>query len=168
MKHIPNLLDALKHFYGITLDPREAGYITPEGEYLDFSNRHLTGKSSGKRLAPHYKCPGVNFFNGYCLLEDHPELAEYCFCDKYLMSETGCIRVNRDDWDDLKNYASFVGEVTIPQVKALAGMFLGKCLIIEPEGHYERGTVFEDLRMRDLLDWFKEIDALKEAEDEDS
>lgn len=163
MKHIPNLLEALKHFYGITLDPREAGYITPEGEYLDFSNRHLTGKSSGKRLAPHYKCPGVNFFNGYCLLEDHPELAEYCFCDKYLMSETGCIRVNRDDWDDLKNYAQFIDKVTIDQVKALAGMFLGKCLIIE--GSCDNGTVFQDLRIKDLLDWFKEIGALKEVDD---
>lgn len=166
MKQIPNLLKALKHFYGITLDPREAGYITPEGEYLDFSNRHLTGKSSGRRLAPHYKCSGVNIFNRYSLIEDHPELTEWCFCDTYLMRETGCVRVSRDDLDDSRNYASFVGKVTLPQVKALAGMFLDKCLMIEPEGRYEKGTVFCSVRMKDLLNWFKEVDALKETEND--
>ena len=162
MKHIPNLLDALKHFYGITFDPREAGYITPDGEYLDFSGRHLSGKSSGCRSEPHYKCPGVNFFNGYCLTENHPELTEYMFCDSYLMRETGCIRVNRDDLDDFNNYATFAQKVTIAQVKALAGMFLGKYLVIESDCHYERGAVFGDLRMKELHDWFKKIDALKE------
>ena len=164
MKHIPNLLDAMRHFYGITFDPKEAGFITPDGEYLDFSNRHLTGKSCGYRSAPHYKCHGVNFFNGYSLVNDHPELKEFAFCDEYLMRETSCIRVNRNDFNDLENYASFFGKVTIDQVKALAGMFLGKCLIIE--GSCDNGTVFEDLRMKDLLDWFKEIDALKEADDD--
>lgn len=162
MKHIPNLLDAMKHFYGITFDPREAGYITPDGEYLDFSNRHLTGKSSGKRLAPHYKCPGTNIFNGYCLLEDHPELEEYRYCTKYLMKETGCIRVNRDDSDDLRNYASFIDKVTIAQVKALAGMFLDKGVIVEIEDPWDMGTEFDELRMAELLDWFKKIGALKE------
>lgn len=159
MKHIPGLLDAVEYFYGITFNPLEAGFITPKGEYLDFSGRHLNGVSPKSRDIPHKCYLGTNYFNGYSLEKDHPELNDALEFDRYLMNQTGCVRVNRDDYLFHNNYASFTRKLTDAQVNALANMFLGKELLIEYsfglcDGD---GTIINNLRKKELQEWVDSI-----------
>lgn len=55
----PHVNEAIKHF-GITKDPREAGYIMPGGEMLDFSGRHYSKDHpslAGQRAVDHRELP---------------------------------------------------------------------------------------------------------------
>ena len=64
----------LMKFFGITDDPLEAGYILPNGKFLDFSGRHLTGKPLPViDQLRHDRITGYNM-NGYCLTNDYPDL----------------------------------------------------------------------------------------------
>lgn len=155
MKHIPDLLKAVEYFFGLTFNPKEAGFITPKGEYLDFSGRHLYGTSKGNRALLHKHFYGTNYFTSYSLEQDHPELNDVLEFDRYLMNQTGCVRVNCNDYVDDNNYASFTRRLTDAQVNAIANMFLGKTLLIEYsfglcDGD---GNIIRNLRKKELQEW---------------
>lgn len=48
-----SLINAAVSNFGITNDPREAGYILPDGRMLDFSGRHWGGGDGGSRIVEH-------------------------------------------------------------------------------------------------------------------
>ena len=178
-KHVPDLLKAVKYFYGITDSPLKAGFITPDGFMLDFSGRMLRGHDEGYHMLGkqllHSDYKGKNRFTGYSLEEDHPEienelrLSKLKF-DSYLMYKTGCIAVTR--YDDLAhgNYARFWYKPTDFQVHTLAYMFLGRELIIEQtqvvthhwQDVYEH---FYNVRKMDIENWLKEIEPRLKAYD---
>lgn len=159
MRHIASLLDAIEYFYGITFNPKEAGYITPKGEYLDFSGRHLNGTSQGRREIPHRNFQGTNHFNGYCLEKDHPEIKDVLEFDRYLMNQASCVRVNRNDYLEWNDYATFTHRLTDAQVNAIANMFLGKNLLIEYSfcSYDADGTIIQNLRKKELQEWVDTI-----------
>ena len=159
MTRIPDLLKAVECFYGLTLNPKEAGFITPNGSYLDFSGRHLAGIGTGRRVVPHKQYEGKNCRTGYSLEQDHPELNDVLEFDRYLMNQTGCVRVNRNDMLEHNNYASFVHKLNDSQISAIANMFLGKELCIEYsfglcDGD---GTILFNLRKKELQEWVDQI-----------
>lgn len=155
------LNDAIR-FFGTTLNPKAAGYITPDGLYLDFSGTHLTGKSAGLITIHHYDFRGTNT-HGYTFTDDHPEFLSLKIADEItFMRQTGCVRVNYDEWCELDNYASFTNKVTDAQVTALANMFLSKQLIIEHSYSYlvsGESTIIRNLRKRELQDWINFVNA---------
>jgi len=51
------IIDAAKKHFGVTNDPREAGYVTPDGQMLDFSGRHEGNLASGARTVDHRQLP---------------------------------------------------------------------------------------------------------------
>ena len=175
-KHVPDLLKAVKYFYGITDVPSKAGFITPDGFMLDFSGRMLRGYDEGYlaiedmlgRQLLHSDYKGTNRFTGYSLEEDHPEikkelrLSKLRF-DSYLMYKTGCITVARDDDLVHGNYARFWHKPTDFQIHTLAYMFLGRELIIEQTQvvtHYWQDVYehFRNVRKMDIVDWLKDIE----------
>lgn len=72
------LTDALIRFFGITNNPKECGYILPDGRMLDFSGRHILGKCSGGKWVEHHDFTGTNLqdFSLEDLYEMYPVLVE--------------------------------------------------------------------------------------------
>lgn len=64
----------LMKFFGITNNPKKAGYILSNGKFLDFSGNHLSGHEMSYRLR-HDSITGTNT-NGYCLVDDYPDIME--------------------------------------------------------------------------------------------
>lgn len=59
-----SLINAAVENFGITNDPREAGYILPDGRMLDFSGRHWGGGDGGSRIVEHNDISEVDGIEG--------------------------------------------------------------------------------------------------------
>lgn len=92
-----NLLDDVIKFFGLTTNPKECGFICPNGEMLDFSGRHLAVGFLDKKFKPnrknliHGNIFGVNY-NGFSLMEKYPQLATEGIVNYSLMKYTSVVR----------------------------------------------------------------------------
>ena len=92
-----SLLDDAIKFFGLTSDPRECGFICPNGEMLDFSGRHLTIGFMDLEFKPnrkniiHGNIFGVNH-DGFSLMEKYPQLATEGIVNYAFMKHTSVVR----------------------------------------------------------------------------
>lgn len=94
------LSDAAKQYFGTTLNPKEAGYILPDGTMLDFTGKHMASKDNwkymrGERATDHRELFGENIHNGSSLesLLDSKDGNEAM---REFMFKTGAMRVDFD------------------------------------------------------------------------
>lgn len=94
-----NLLDDVIKFFGLTTNPKECGFICPNGEMLDFSGRHLAVGFLDKVFKPnrknlvHGNIFGVNH-DGFSLMEKYPQLATEGIVNYSLMKYISAVRVD--------------------------------------------------------------------------
>jgi len=84
---------------GLTVDPREAGYVLPSGKMLDFSGRRLGSRERGRRVL------------------DHSEV------DKQKFREKAAIRVSLFPGDQFNLDLGIHKEPTKQQWKTISSMF---------------------------------------------
>jgi GGDEF domain-containing protein/uncharacterized protein YidB (DUF937 family) len=110
------IIDGAKKYFGTTLNPKEAGYILPDGTMLDFSGKHQADKSNwpymrGERATDHREFFGENLHNG-STLKDLIQSNDGNEAMREFMSKTGAMRV-----DFSAGVASIMAKPTPEQIK---------------------------------------------------
>lgn len=130
------LTNAARSFFGTTKDTREAGYILPDGDMLDFSGRHYSDNHPslrGQRSVDHREFTGENskgesIEDLFRINSSGGSGSDYM---QEFMTRTGAMRV-----DFHSNVASIMGEPTAEQIKVLANGIRGDYAalsVIDPE-----------------------------------
>ena len=130
------LTNAARSFFGTTKDTREAGYILPDGDMLDFSGRHYSDNHPslrGQRSVDHRELTGENskgesIEDLFRINSSGGSGSDYM---QEFMTRTGAMRV-----DFHSNVASIMGEPTAEQIKVLANGIRGDYAalsVIDPE-----------------------------------
>ena len=123
------LLEGAIKFFGITESPYEGGYMTKDGELLDFTGRHLkVGFRNGIVLnntisVEHGIFCGINH-DGYCLTKEFPQLMWEKNCVASFMFYTGCIRFKITNNFKKEGYIDFVRPPSQKQIEKLSQIFL--------------------------------------------
>ncbi|MDR1275393.1 MAG: hypothetical protein LBL72_03280, partial [Candidatus Accumulibacter sp.] len=124
------LIEASKRYFGVTTNPREAGYVLPDGTLLNLSGKHQasgdTGFLNDRREVDHGDLRGENK-DGFSMADlfesqsNSPTDAMYEF-----MARTGAVRV-----DFNAGVASAIGDVTDAQLQALSKGMRGKNISLD-------------------------------------
>ena len=123
------LLESAIKFFGITESPYEGGYMTKDGELLDFTGRHLKigfrnkFSHSNSIAIEHGIFYGINH-DGYCLTKEFPNLMREKNCVASFMFYTGCIRFKITNTFKKEGYIDFVRPPSQKQIEKLSQIFL--------------------------------------------
>ena len=119
------LLDGAIKFFGTTKNHYEGGYMSKDGQILDFSGRHLKVGFRNHIILndvitiEHGMFYGINH-SGYCLTKEFPQLLCEKNCIASFMFYTGCIRYKCSPWYGLESYIDFVRPPTEKQIDELS------------------------------------------------
>ena len=112
-------------FFGTTRNHYDGGYMTKDGQILDFSGRHLkVGFRNHIELnnvdtIEHGMFYGINH-SGYCLTKEFPNLMLEKNCVASFMFYTGCIRYKCSPRYGLEAYVDFVRTPTEKQIDEIS------------------------------------------------
>ncbi|MDR1276511.1 MAG: hypothetical protein LBL72_09065 [Candidatus Accumulibacter sp.] len=113
------LIEASKRYFGVTTNPREAGYVLPDGTLLNLSGKHQasgdTGFLNDQREVDHGDLRGENK-DGFSMADLFETRSNSLTAAMYeFMARTGAVRV-----DFNASVAAAIGEVTDAQIQALS------------------------------------------------
>ena len=129
------LLDDVKKFFGLTTNPKECGFICPNGEMLDFSGRHLAVGFLDKEFKPnrknlvHGNIFGVNH-NGFSLMEKYPQLATEGIVNYSLMKYTSALRFSSVTNRFSYGMADYITKPTEKQIEVIADIMQERSLFL--------------------------------------
>jgi len=149
------ILQLNKDYFGITYDAREAGYITPEGEMLDFSGKQFGGDGRSRSLD-----------HREVLLDDeNKERVEWGDRIIEFIKQTNCIRIGLyggiggDLNLDIYPY-NHITQKQIQRILKIVSQYRIEYLIIDlnnANGYSIDSIQIEMPRIRDVMEAFQKI-----------
>ena len=151
------LISAAKKVFGATSDPKEAGYVLPDGTMLDFSGRHYADRKDwpylrGQRSVDHRELQSENTNNGKSLekqMEFSGSEGMYEF-----MARTGAMRM-----DAASGVASISRPPTDKQISVIGNARKGDYLALSynrPDGEIVVDGEFESANPMKVRKFFEE------------
>lgn len=143
---------AIAH-YGITEDPREAGYILPDGTLLDFSGRHTSDDKRNRQR----DFAGVRYIDHRDVAElfDDPGVGDGTPAMRRFMRETGAIRFHPGTGIDVVSMPK--GRALLMAIAAHRAMTRDAFYVdvTGPDGYTKASHEFEQPRFEAVRDWLR-------------